>query len=310
MQHPTGGVVGEILVKDGMRVEEGQIIIRLDDTVAKATLDIVRSQLEELLIRESRLLAERDGLDTVPIPAELSDRRGVPPVEAALLGEAKLLESRNTARAGQRSQLRERVAQINEEIRGLTSQFEAKQNEIKFISEERVGVSDLYRRNLVPIIRYMQLQRDQARLTGERGQFIAEIARARVGISEIELQIIQLDQDLRTEVLRDLRETQGKVAEMSERLVAAEDQLKRVDLRSPQNGIVHQLSVHTVGGVIGNGETIMLIVPESDQLVVEAKVPPQDIDQVAIGATVKVRIMAGNQRTRPDLNAFPDPGLC
>jgi HlyD family secretion protein len=303
VQHPTGGIVGEILVKEGARVEAGQVIVRLDDTVTKATLGIVRSQLDELVSREARLLIERDGGDAIPVPDSLQARRGLPSVEAALVGDAKLFESRVSARAGQRSQLRERVAQINEEIRGLSSQLEAKESEIKFISEELVGVSELYRKNLIPIIRYMQLQRDQAKLNGERGQFVADIARARGKISEIELQIIQLDQDFRTEVLRELREAQGKIAEIRERVIAAEDQLKRVELRAPQSGIVHQLSIHTVGGVIGNGETIMQIVPESDQLVVEAKVAPQDIDQVVIGARVAVRIMAGNQRTMPDISA-------
>ena len=149
----------------------------------------------------------------------------------------------------------------------------------------------------------MALQRDKARLEGERGQFIAEIARARGKISETELQIIQLDQDFRTEVLKDLRDSQGKIAELRERVIAAEDQLKRVDIRAPQSGIVHQLTVHTVGGVIANGETIMLIVPRADTLVVEAKVAPQDIDQIALGAPATVRIMAGNQRTMPDITA-------
>jgi HlyD family secretion protein len=145
----------------------------------------------------------------------------------------------------------------------------------------------------------MQLQRDQTRLQGERGQFIADIARARGKISETELQIIQVDQDFRTEVLKDLREAQGKIAEFKERVTAAEDQLKRVDLRAPQTGIVHQLAVHTVGGVIANGETVMQIVPRADELVVEAKVAPNDIDQVAVGAEAVVRVLAGNQRTTP-----------
>ena len=144
-------------------------------------------------------------------------------------------------------------------------------------------MAKLYKDNLVTIVRYNQLQRDQAKLHGERGQFVAEMAKARGKISEIKLQIIQLDQDFRTEVLKDLREAQGKIAELKERVIAAEDQLKRVDIRAPQSGVVHQLAVHTVGGVIGNGETLMLIVPKADALIIEAKVATQDIDQVALG---------------------------
>jgi HlyD family secretion protein len=216
-----------------------------------------------------------------------------------MAGEEKLFESRRTARAGQRSQLRERIAQLNEEVRGLSAQLAAKESELELIGTELVGVADLYKKNLVSISRYMQLQRDQTRLQGERGQFIADIARARGKISETELQIIQVDQDFRTEVLKDLREAQGKIAELKERVTAAEDQLKRVDLRAPQAGFVHQLAVHTVGGVIANGETIMQIVPRADELVVEAKVAPNDIDQVAVGAEAVVRVLAGNQRTTP-----------
>jgi HlyD family secretion protein len=212
VQHPTGGIVGEIFVREGSVVEAGQLLLRLDDTVTRANYGVVRSQLDEFLIREARLLAERDELDTIAFPDELGVRRREKSVVAALAGEQKLFESRASARQGQRAQLRERIAQINEEIRGLTAQLAGKESELKFISEELVGVSDLYKKNLVTIIRYSQLQRDQARLHGERGQLIADIARARGKISEIELQILQLQQDFRTELLKDLREAQGKIA--------------------------------------------------------------------------------------------------
>jgi membrane fusion protein, type I secretion system len=301
VQHPTGGVVGEILVKEGGEVKDGQVVLRLDDTVTRATLGVVRSQLDEFTARDARLLAERDEVDAIAFPSPLTDRRGDPSVGTAIAGEEKLFESRRTARTGQRAQLRERVAQMNEEIRGLSAQLAAKEKELELIGQELVGVADLYKKNLVSISRYMQLQRDQTRLLGERGSLIADIARARGKISETELQIIQLDQDFRTEVLKELRDAQGKIAELKERVTAAEDQLKRVDLRAPQSGFVHQLAVHTVGGVISNGETIMQIVPRADDLVAEAKVAPNDIDQVAVGAKAVVRIMAGNQRTSPEV---------
>ncbi len=302
VQHPTGGVVGEILVKEGGEVEEGQVVLRLDDTVTRATLGVVRSQLDELTAREARLLAERDEAELLAFPTQWGSRGDETSLKMAFAGEEKLFESRKNARTGQRAQLRERIAQINEEIRGLSAQQAAKETEIDLIGKELVGVTELYQKNLVSISRYMQLQRDQARLQGERGQLIADIARARGKISETELQIIQLDQDFRTEVLKDMRESQGKIAELKERVTAAEDQLKRIDLRAPQSGVVHQLSVHTVGGVIGNGELIMQIVPRADELVVEAKVAPHDVDQVAPGAKAIVRIMAGNQRTTQDVS--------
>ena len=304
VQHPTGGVVGQIFVQEGSVVEEGQVVIRLDDTVTRSTLGVVRSQLDELTAREARLLAEREDAEVVTFAKELVDRAPTDPgVAIAIAGEEKLFDSRRRGRIGQRAQLRERITQTEEEIVGTIAQQKAKENEIKFINEELVGVSQLYKQNLVSIQRYMALQRDQARLDGERGQLVAAIARARAKNSETELQILQLDQDFRTDVLKDLRESQGKIAELKERVTAAEDQLKRIDIRAPQSGVVHQLSVHTVGGVIANGETIMQIVPQADKLMVEAKVAPQDIDQVATGAKATVRIMAGNQRTMPDINS-------
>ncbi len=303
VQHPTGGIVGEIFVQEGDSVEAGQIVMRLDDTVTRATLGVIRSQLDELTAREARLLAERDGSEAIDFPEYLTSRGNEKTVATALAGEQKLFESRRSARVGQRSQLSERVAQSKEEIRGLSAQQDAKEREINFISEELIGVTELYGKKLVSISRLMVLQRDKARLEGERGQYISEIARARGKISETELQILQIDQDFRSEVLKDLRESQGKIAELRERMVAAEDQLKRVDIRAPQAGTVLQLAVHTVGGVIANGETVMQIVPRADALVVEAKVPPQDIDQIVVGAPTTVRIMAGNQRTMPDIEA-------
>jgi len=155
---------------------------------------------------------------------------------------------------------------------------------------------------LVSIARLKQLQRDRARLEGERGQLIAEIARSRGKIAEIELQILQLDQDFRTEALKDLREAQARIAELQERANAATDELKRTTIRAPQAGIIYQLQVHTIGGVIAKGETIMQIAPRADPLIVEAKVAPSDIDQVAIRAPVRVRVNAGNRRTTPDLD--------
>jgi HlyD family secretion protein len=302
VQHPSGGVVGEILVKEGDRVAAGQIVLRLDDTMTKATLGVVRSQLDELTAREARLLAERDDAPAIVVPPQLIDGRDDTSASAAVAGEGKLFESRRTARSGQRAQLHERIAQANEEIRGLSAQQAAKEAGLDLIAQELVGVTDLYKKSLVSISRYTLIQRDQTRLQGEQGQVIAEAARARGKISEIELQILQLDQDFRTEVLKDMRDAQGKIAELKERVTAAEDQLKRVDLRAPQTGVVHQLTVHTVGGVIANGETIMQIVPHGDQLVVEAKLAPNDIDQVEVGAKAVVRIMAGNRRTIPEIS--------
>jgi HlyD family secretion protein len=312
VQHFNGGMVGEILVKEGSEVETGQVLMRLDDTLTRAMLGVVQSQLDLYVAREARLLAERDGVESVTL---LESPRNGPTREAAesaIVGEQRLFRSRREGREGQRAQMRERIAQIAEEIGGLTAQQQSKDSEIKYIGEELSGVSQLYAKNLVTIARYVQLRRDQARLQGERAQLIADVACSRGKIAETELQILQLDQDFRTDVLKELRETQAKIAELQERANAAADELKRTEIRAPQAGIVYQLQVHTIGGVIGKGDTVMQIAPRADALIVEAKVAPQDIDQVAFGASVHVRIGAGNRRTTPDLEGkltFVSPDL-
>jgi HlyD family secretion protein len=302
VQHPTGGVVGELRVRDGDKVQAGDIVVRLDETITQANLAIVVKSLNELQARLARLEAERDNVDSIRFPAELLARASDPDAARSMTGERNLFEFRRSARAGQKAQLRERIAQLKEEIQGLTGQVAAKKRETELIGQELEGVRDLWRKNLVQIQRVTALERDAARLEGERGQLIAATAQAKGKISEIELQILQIDQELRSEVAKDLREAQGKIAELVERKVAAEDQLKRIDIRAPQKGMVHQSTVHTVGGVITAGEAIMLIVPEADVLTVEAKLAPQDIDQVRVGQSAALRFSAFNQRTTPELN--------
>ena len=146
VQHPSGGVVGEILVKEGDRVAAGQVVLRLDDTMTKATLGVVRSQLDELTAREARLLAERDDAPAIVVPPQLIDGRDDTSASAAVAGEGKLFESRRTARSGQRAQLHERIAQANEEIRGLSAQQAAKEAGLDLIAQELVGVPIFTRR--------------------------------------------------------------------------------------------------------------------------------------------------------------------
>jgi membrane fusion protein, type I secretion system len=304
VQHPTGGVVGELRVRDGDRVKAGDVLVRLDETVTRANLAIVVKSLDELAARQARLEAERDSEEAIEFPALLTSRVANPDVARIMAGEDKLFELRKVARRGQKAQLRERVGQLQEEIQGLTGQAAAKKNEIGLIGRELDGVRYLWQKNLIPISRLTALEREAVRLDGERGHLIASIAQAKGKMTETELQIIQIDQELRSEVAKELREIQAKTAELVERKVAAEDQLMRVELRAPQDGIVHQLAVHTVGGVITASEPLMLIVPESDELTVEVRLPPQNIDQVTIGRPATLRFSAFNQATTPEINGL------
>ncbi|MEH2473581.1 HlyD family secretion protein [Nitrobacteraceae bacterium AZCC 2161] len=302
VQHPTGGVVGELRARDGDVVKAGDIVVRLDDTVTKAGLAIVTKNLNGLWARAARLEAEQRGAERITFPAVLLEQIADDDVKNVIGSETKLFNVRYAGRVGQKSQLSERIAQLNEEIGGLTAQETAKTREIALVEKELVGVRGLFDQQLVQISRLTVLERDAARLAGERAQFIASRAQAKGKITETELQIIQIDKDLVSEVSKDLRETNDKIGEFVERKVTAEDQLRRIDIRAPQDGMVLQSTVHTVGGVITAGDAIMLIVPQTDNLSVEARVNPQDIDQLQIGQKTLLRLSAFNQRTTPELN--------
>jgi HlyD family secretion protein len=302
VQHPTGGVVGELFVRDGDHVKAGDMLIRLDETVTRANLAIVTKGLTELYARHARLAAERDGADTVAAPPELADHIDNPEVKEALSSERRLFDLRRQDRLGQKQQLRERIAQLQQQITGLTAQEDSKDKQVALIEQELAGVRDLWQRNLVQLNRLTSLEREEAQLEGEHGQLIAQAAEAKGKMAEIQLQIIQVDQDLFSDVAKELRETDSKIGEYVERKVTAEDQLKRTDIRAPQDGIVFQSTANTVGGVVTAGDPIMLIVPESDNLLVEVKVDPKDIDQVQFGQAVVLRFSSFNSRTTPELN--------
>jgi HlyD family secretion protein len=302
VQHLTGGIVGELLVRDGQHVRGGQVVLRLDETITRTNLAIVTKGLDEMTAREARLASERDQVEEIAFPTALLARSNEPDVAAAIQSERKLFELRRSARLGQKSQLRERIAQLEEEVRGYTALQAAKAEELELIERELESVRGLWNKNLVQLNRLISLEREAARLKGERAQSISASAQSRGKISETELQIIQIDQDLSSDVAKELREVEGKIGEFSERKVAAEDQLKHIDLRAPQDGVVHQLTVHTVGGVVTAGDPVMLIVPEADALSVEAKVSPQDIDQLHLGQPAGLRFSAFNQRTTPEIN--------
>jgi HlyD family secretion protein len=304
VQHPTGGVVGEVRVRDGDVVKAGDIVVRLDETVVRASLAIVVKTLNGLYARAARIEAEQRGADKITFPAALTDRADDPDVRDVMASETKLFEVRVNGRTGQKAQLRERITQLNEEIGGLKAQEAAKDKEIALVEKELIGVRQLFDQHLVQISRLTVLERDAARLAGERAQYIASRAQARGKITETELQIIQVDKDMVSEVSKDLRETNDKIGEFVERKVTAEDQLRRIDIRAPQDGVVLQSTVHTVGGVITAGDAIMMIVPRADDLSVEAKVNPQDIDKLQVGQKTLLRLSAFNQRTTPELNGF------
>jgi HlyD family secretion protein len=301
VQHQTGGVVGELHVREGDRVSQGQVVIRLDDTLTRSNLQIVSMQLDEFAARRARLQAERDGKTTIVQGAELEARQNERAIAELVTAEQNLFEARRLARNGQKAQLLKRVAQLRDEIGGLKAQQVARDRQAELIEEELAGVRGLYEKSLVALNRKTALEREAANLDGQKGRLIAAVAQSEGRIAETELQIIQIDEVLREEVVKELREIQSRSAELTERRVAAEDQLKRVEIKAPITGFVHQLSAHTVGGVIAPGEATMLIVPAEDTLQLEARINPPDIDQIALDRPAQVKIQAFNQRTTPEL---------
>lgn len=304
VQHLEGGIVGEIKVREGDLVQAGDVLVRLDPVVARASLAIIRKDIDQNAARLARLDAERDGAPAITFPADLLARAHTDQnVREMIEGERNLFEARRSARSGQVAQLQERATQLHEEIGGLSSQADAKSKEIGFINQELEGTRQLWAKQLIPIQRVTTMERDAARIEGERAALVASVARAKAAIAETELQILQIDQDLKSEVSRDTREVQVSLSGLAEKQIAAEEALGRIDIRAPQAGIVHKLAVQTVGGVIARGSTLMHIVPSEDALRIDARVAPDQIEQVFAGQDAIVHFSALDRGTTPEIRA-------
>ena len=299
VQHLFGGIVAEINVTDGAVVQAGGILIRLDDTRDRAELGVVQSQIIELVGRKARLSAERDGLTAIKFSSGFYMMG--PSAIRVRIGEARLFDSNREAIESTKNQLRLRIRQQKEEIRALVSQRDAKKNELELIRKELEQLRGLFSKKLIPVTRLYTLEREAIRIDGEHGGLKAQISRAFGQISEIKLQILAEDQTMKRDAQREIREIEGEIAELTERKVAIVDRLSRVELRAPVSGVVHELAVHTVGGVVTAAEPVMLIVPGNDELTIEARVLPNDIDQVGPSQQVRVRLSAFNQRATSEL---------
>ncbi|NTA39635.1 HlyD family type I secretion periplasmic adaptor subunit [Agrobacterium salinitolerans] len=301
VQHPVGGVVSELMVRDGDRVKAGDIVMRIDATMTRANLAIIVKSLDQFTARKARLESERDRAGKVVFPKALLDRSSDTDIVAMLDAEQRLFETRSAVRESKKRQLEQRVRQLRDEIAGMEAERAANFREQGMVDEELIRFRSLHERGLMEKSRLSTLERQATDIDGDIGRLMAGIAGVEAKISETALQILQIDEQWSEEVGSDLREMDARIGEYVERRVAAEDQLKRVDILAPQDGVVHQLAVHTVGGVIAPGEQIMMIVPEVDKLVVEAKVAPQDIDQIYYGQVTNLRFSAFNQKTTPEI---------
>ena len=300
VQHSYGGIVSEINVKNGDHVQSGQILMRLDATQIRAELDILKLQTIELTARSARFSAESNGLASFVLPQAFLEQSAV--AKAAAEGEIRIFEEARRTKESQKEQLRLRIQQATEEISGLTAQSDAKVGELKIIKLELDQTRMLYEKKLTPATRVYAMEREEMRLAGELGGFKAQIARAYGQISEINVQILVVDESVRAQAQRELRVTEAKLSELAEREIAVSDRLLRVDLRAPLSGIVHELAVHTVGGVVTAAEPVMLIVPEEQGLTIQARISPADVDQVVNGRSARLRLSAFSQKSSPELN--------
>ncbi len=301
VQHKDGGIVSRILVKDGDRVTVGQDLVFLDPTDASAELGITEGFLEEMLVKRARLEAQRDGKAKFALPDEILSRQEEPAIAAIISGQAKLLTSSTDGADGKALQLREQIGQLKEQIDGVEAQIVSNKSQNSLIQQELDGLRKLQKKGLVANSRILGVEREAAALDGQKGELRASKASARSRMGEIELQILSLREDLRTEALRELRDTEQSIAEYRERQVALSSRVARTAIKSPITGTIYQLNVHTEGGVVGAGETLMLIVPEADDLVLQAMVSPNDIDQVTPGQGAQIRFPTFNARTTPEI---------
>jgi HlyD family secretion protein len=303
VQHREGGNVLRILIKDGDTVTEGQDLVLLDPTEIKSELGIVQSQLNELYIKKARLTAQRDGTGTFDLPADLQASASDPVVREILNGQQHLLASTLQTATSKKDQLSQQMGQIKDQTGGIVSQINSDKRQLALISSELSSLRSLQKQGLVPVSRVSAMEREAARLDGEQGQLTASKASAEAKMSETKLQIIQVDEDLRNMSLTEMRDVDSKIGELEQRRVSAAARLSRMSIKAPLAGTIYQLAVHTEGGVVAPGETLMMIVPKGDDLVLQAQVTPNDIDHVHMGQAAKVKFNAFNTRVMMDINA-------
>ncbi len=299
VQHLEGGIVREILVREGDRVAPGDLLLRLDDTQALAQREIVRSQYLAGRALEARLVAERDGYGEVTFPDDLLSAGDDPRVKEAIAGQQQVFAARARALSGETEVLAQRIEQLNEQIRGLEALSASKINRIASYQGEIKDFQKLFDKGLTDRLRLREMERLAAELEGERAEHQAAVAAARVKIGETRLEMVQLQRRQQTEVTQELRDVQAKLFDLRERMRALEDTVARTEVKAPVGGAVVGLAVHTVGGVVNPGGRILDIVPQDERLIVEAHVSPNDADRVSSGLEAQLRFSAFNLRTTP-----------
>ena len=304
VQHPDGGLVAEIFVEEGQHVDAGSIMFRLDGKQLSADMGTVRRRIFELAAKKWRLLSERDGLTELGIwvpPSSTGQVSEDADLAAIVTGQRRLFETKQQVLKQQELQLRERIYQLEQQVEGLNSVEVARKQQLSIARDELTKLSELAKKGLVPMTRWTPVQRDEAGLVGELGQTEAEKAKVRGQIAEVKLKLIEIKQGYRKEALDELQAVEGELSQLVEKRLALETKLQRLDIRAPVSGRIQELALHTVGGVVGAGNTLAYIIPDNDELVIDAMIQPKEIDRVHQGATARVRFTSFDRTTTPEL---------
>jgi membrane fusion protein, protease secretion system len=299
IQHLRGGIVEEILVREGDSVVVDQVLIRLNEAQVQAQQGSITSQLLNTLAVEARLVAERAGRDKVVFPPFLLERKDVPRVQEAMQVQEQLFHTRRAALAGEIAIATETIAGLNQQIVGLEAQERSKVAQLKLYDEEFQSLKPMYEQGFVPRNRMFDLERAIAFINGQRSEEIANIGRAKSQIGELKLKILQAREVFRKDVETQLTDVRRAVDDLTERRGATQDDLDRVLLRAPVAGTVVDVSVTTIGGVITPGQKLMDVVPTGGKLQVEVKIPTNLIDNVQAGLDAHIHFLALDQTIVP-----------
>ena len=299
VQHFEGGMIREVMVKEGQSVREGETVLRLDPVQSRASVDLFRGQLDSGLVQESRLMAERDGAPALELPTEIKERATEPMIARQIKDQTNQFRERQATIQGQVEILDSRAAQLDTEARGLGVEKNSSQEQAAFINQELVGLRTLREKNLIPLTRLLSMERERTRLEGVIGRSTAEIAKAQNSVGETRLQIAQIKQKMQEDIAGQLLETRQRNSELREKLSVARDVLKRLDIVAPRSGVVQNLKVYTVGQVIRSGEPLMEIVPSDDKLVVHVQFAPNDLETVHAGMPAEIKFPTFHSRRIP-----------
>ena len=303
IEHPDGGVVGELYARDGDHVAQGDLLLQLDGTFLTSEKAIIESQLFELLARKVRLEAERDGAKVDELDARMRDLARMEPIDPDLIaGQRNLFLARSDTLAQKIDQLGKQRNQIESEIAGTDAQLVSLTKQVDLIRQELEDQNDLLAKGLTQASRVLALQREEASLTGEIGRLEATVARLKGQIAATEIQIVELASARREQAITELREVQAQIVELSQRRLSLTERLSRLDIRAPVAGTVFGSQVFAAQSVVQPGEPMMYIVPDDTPLLVAARVDAIHVDQLHVGQPVTLRFPAFNQRETPQID--------